>query len=149
MGSYHSTLKKARTGMTGTGTGTHSISTKPRIPSTTHTHEHTSPTPLSGLPRPISTSYGSSTTRTFSGQSTTSNSTIFTASSNTTKVGSITYTIKEHAALGKDAGRRPEREGRRKSFKPRMSVVGGLLSAAAAARRDSLGLMEEEGEDVY
>jgi hypothetical protein len=145
---YQSTVKRQRTGP-GSGTGTHSISSRP-----TRQDPGSSPTPIpSGLPRPISTSYGSASSRTFSGQST-SSSTLFTSSSYSTKVVSIVYntgtgTIKEHAALGKDSCRRPEQ--RRKSFKPRQSVVGGLLAAAAAARRDSMGGMieENEGEDVY
>jgi hypothetical protein len=51
-----------------------------------------------------------------------------------------------HVSLGKDGGRRPGQM--RKSFKPRQSVIGGLL-AAAVARRDSLGLgvMEEDEGD--
>ena len=98
-----------------------------------------SPTPRSGLPRAVS----HTSVRTVSSSTAVSHAS---ASTDRTRIPSLTYILKPEPGLGKAEGRMP----RRQSFKPRQSVAGGLI-VAMKARRSSTGwsVREEEEEDVF
>lgn len=62
------------------------------------------------------------------------------------RIPSAPVTATSHAALGKDASRRPPRE----SFRPRTSVAPTMLMSTGAQEWDLGGVDEgAEGEEVY
>lgn len=101
--------------------------------------EGASPTPRSGLPRAVS----HTSSRTVSSSTVVSHAS---ASTDRTRISSLTYTLKPDSGLSKADGRMP----RRQSFKPRQSIAGGLI-VAMKARRSSTGwsVREEDEEDVF
>ena len=130
---HHSNPKRQRTGPTSTVRAVSKSSRTTRTPATDQRDPGSSPTPLCGIPR-----LASGPSRVLSGQSTSSSF----SSSDRTHLTAISWAAKPLlglTGLAKDEGRKPRRE----SFKPRPSVVPGLMAARANVKSD-WGLVEEE-----